>query len=506
MSVLLKVIAGGRVSEKRRRALKDVGRNPKPPSFNRVKTAPKNMVAMGTEPDVLTEDEADAAVYEAETLEDSLPTEDFKAVGQQPALIPQTPSQLDSSLQDLFTLGCQNGIAVMSQFASQPLRLETSDYQHNVVDFDRGTFQSLNYQYNLDSVEVHEGRYNGYSVASVGYANSIKEGHYHRGSLSCEATRKSKTPKHCQQKNVSTKPGRRDMEDAEVAVAIGKGIAFWVFDGHGERKYEGGKSHGAATSSFAAEKLPAYFRELLEGDCTGNPLKALYVATTRTNNELMDTQAGKQSGTTVVGGYICGNRLSLENVGDSRAVLVTRHERLFDDKASSGSAQLLLDKSTVYHLSADHTVDNGTFSELKKRETRRIKAFGGKIRQDLAKKYRVCYLKGDSFKGGLATSRSLGHGEWVSDLDWAAPEDHNGIISGTPDLYSYKLFRGDEFVVNACDGLWDVVAPLDISRIIEKCGDHPSPADIVQALLKTALERGSTDNISIQVVDLREKV
>ena len=59
---------------------------------------------------------------------------------------------------------------------------------------------------------------------------------------------------------------------------------------------------------------------------------------------------------------------------------------------------------------------------------------------------------------------------------------------------------GDDLAIVASDGLWDVATPGEACAIALHAGDAQRAA---RALCEAALARGSGDNVSVVVVDLR---
>ena len=143
--------------------------------------------------------------------------------------------------------------------------------------------------------------------------------------------------------------------------------------------------------------------------------------------------------------------------------------------------------------------------------------------------YRVC--------GDLAVSRAIGdreykaafnknpnHGnEWTS----SAPipfetykdihkEDHSGLFEGdlvisTPGIRFFELgSQGgiDEFILIACDGLWDVIDPDDAVRLTRNLLYHIglSAKKSADRLSELAKGLGSSDNITVIVVKFYDKV
>lgn len=111
---------------------------------------------------------------------------------------------------------------------------------------------------------------------------------------------------------------------------------------------------------------------------------------------------------------------------------------------------------------------------------------------------------------GLSVSRSFG------DLN-AKPH-----ISHEPECFNYLISDNDEFVVMACDGLWDVLENHEVVNFIRDHyhdnnihlynipGKYPSHEVskvkcIARKLASYALARGSTDNISIIIIFFRNE-
>lgn len=83
--------------------------------------------------------------------------------------------------------------------------------------------------------------------------------------------------------------------------------------------------------------------------------------------------------------------------------------------------------------------------------------------------------------GVLAVTRALG--------DASVKE----FVVGSPYTTETRLDEGDEFLIVACDGLWDVAEDQDAVDLVR---DIEDPQEASAALLKHALESFSTDNLS----------
>ena len=68
-------------------------------------------------------------------------------------------------------------------------------------------------------------------------------------------------------------------------------------------------------------------------------------------------------------------------------------------------------------------------------------------------------------------------------------------------VFTHELTPEDEFLVVACDGLWDTLSNDKVVTIIQDTVKHP--AMVAQRLATEAINAGSGDNISVIVVFLQ---
>lgn len=186
------------------------------------------------------------------------------------------------------------------------------------------------------------------------------------------------------------------------------------------------------------------------------------------------------SGSTAVVALLTSKHIIVANCGDSRAVL-----------CRAGRA---------IPLSFDHKPDRPD-------ELARIEASGG----------RVIFVNGVRVEGILAMSRAIGD-------RYLKP-----FVTSEPDITFTKREAGDECLILASDGMWDVLsnnlacevaseclreenhaADVDLDagpRMVEDEGAeplYPSRSVLAAALLtRLALGRRSSDNISVIVIDLK---
>lgn len=239
---------------------------------------------------------------------------------------------------------------------------------------------------------------------------------------------------------------REQMEDTH-AVWDEQRVGFLsaeVYDGHA----------GPVAARIAAGKLTSYLVRaerggVVEGDLDSLGAEAVREAYLAVDREIVAT--GTESGTAAATFYLKGQWFLAAHAGDSRIVI-----------AEGGHA---LD------LTRDHKPDLPE-------ERARIEALGG----------RVVSLDVARVQGMLAMSRALGD----------APL--KPFVTPEPSIVEGSLGRLDELAVIACDGLWDV---LTSEEAITMALTASGPDEAARLLQETALEKGSTDNITVIVLDLK---
>jgi len=71
-----------------------------------------------------------------------------------------------------------------------------------------------------------------------------------------------------------------------------------------------------------------------------------------------------------------------------------------------------------------------------------------------------------------------------------------------PEIQQRKLQPEDDFLILATDGVWDVLSSQEAVDVIMECGDDTR--EMARRLTETAYKRGSMDNITSLVIDLRK--
>ncbi|PIA64240.1 hypothetical protein AQUCO_00100020v1 [Aquilegia coerulea] len=182
--------------------------------------------------------------------------------------------------------------------------------------------------------------------------------------------------------------------------------------------------------------------------------------------------ASETVGSTAVVAVICSSHIIVANCGDSRAVLCRGKEPM--------------------PLSVDHKPN-------REDEYARIEAAGGKVIQ----------WNGHRVFGVLAMSRSIGD-RYLK--PWIIPD---------PEVTFIPRAKEDECLILASDGLWDVMTNEEVCDVARRRillwhkkngttplaergeGVDPAAQAAAECLSKLALQKGSKDNITVVVVDLK---
>jgi len=186
-----------------------------------------------------------------------------------------------------------------------------------------------------------------------------------------------------------------------------------------------------------------------------------------TDKVVLEEAANKmwRSGSTVVITIVVENRIYIANVGDSEAVLAKRNESKYD--------AILLSKKQK------PSDDN---------EKERIKKAGG-------------HVVFGRVMGSLAVSRAIG------DKDFKCPfnKSEDDFVSAEPFVNKIELSPENEFLIVACDGLWDKFTyDQAVNFISNERESGRSASEAAKNIVQCALNRGTFDNVTTIVVYLKK--
>mmetsp|Transcript_20134 Transcript_20134/g.60767 ORF Transcript_20134/g.60767 Transcript_20134/m.60767 type:complete len:492 (-) Transcript_20134:1012-2487(-) len=246
------------------------------------------------------------------------------------------------------------------------------------------------------------------------------------------------------------------------AAAVASHAFYGVFDGHG----------GTAAAHFVRHRLPG---STLEQSCfdtdTSSALSAAFLEVDREYHEqyqraCRDGEPSCSSGTTALVAVIRGNHLVVANAGDSRAVL-----------SRAGKA---------VELSSDH-------KPHKECERRRIFAAGGTVCNE------------QRIGGELTVSRAIGDYH-LDNLKVCRDGSLGGPLTAAPEVREHRITAADEFLLLACDGLWDVSSSqAAVNFAAAKLRQHNNAEQCAAELVQYALDLKSGDNVSVVVVCFRDE-
>lgn len=174
-------------------------------------------------------------------------------------------------------------------------------------------------------------------------------------------------------------------------------------------------------------------------------------------DQTMRTSAQDMSGCTAVCTLISPTHLFIANCGDSRAVLYDGEKPKFA------------------------TEDHKPFNP---KERKRIIDAGGTATQRI--------------NGTLAVSRALGDFEFKKDTMRGPCEQ---LVSPEPEVTVIERHPSDEFIILACDGIWDVMNNEDLCQFVRhRLKLERSIEKICSSVLDLCLRKGSRDNMSVIIV------
>jgi len=271
----------------------------------------------------------------------------------------------------------------------------------------------------------------------------------------------------------STNPGKNDYNEDRLTVfktlPEDPTIAFFaIYDGHG----------GSEAATYCQKHLHTTIvsQDTWATSKTRACVEGFKTADKKFLKKLEDSGACANVAIVTDG----GKKIIVANAGDSRCIL------------SSGGKAVA--------LSEDHKPGNPN-------EIKRIKAADHTVETEnvLIEGKRIQIHRID---GQISISRSIGDGDF-KDED-LAPEKQ--AISCVPDIIEREFTAKDQFLVMACDGLWDVMDNQEVVDFVSKRLSKTSNlndgslSQIADDLVKYAInDKKSSDNVTAIIVHLPKK-
>ncbi|KAL4612968.1 protein phosphatase 1B-like isoform X1 [Arapaima gigas] len=259
---------------------------------------------------------------------------------------------------------------------------------------------------------------------------------------------------------------RVEMEDAHTAVlGLPKGLDDWsffaVYDGHAGSRVANYCSHHLLECITGSEGFCTAGQTEPTVDAVKSAVHAGFLKIDEDMRGFSDAHGGPdRSGSTAVAVMVSPSHLYFINCGDSRAVLSRSRQVRF---------------STQDHKPCDP------------RERERIQNAGGSVMIQ-----RV--------NGSLAVSRALGDYDYKC-VDGKGPTEQ--LVSPEPEVFEIPRCEEDEFVVLACDGIWDVMSNEELCQFVRSRLEVWDDLEkVCNEVVDTCLHKGSRDNMSVVLVCL----
>lgn len=253
-----------------------------------------------------------------------------------------------------------------------------------------------------------------------------------------------------EEKDSNDKDNKKDTNIDKIAF-------FGVYDGHG----------GEKVALFTGAHMPEIIKntKAFREKNYQQALKDGFLATD--TNILLDEELSKDpSGCAATSAFITEDKIICGNAGDSRTIMSVA--------------------GIVKPLSFDHKPTNEA-------EKARICAAGG-------------YVDVGRVNGNLALSRGIGDFEF-KDSPQLPPEEQ--VVTAFPDVIEHVRTANDEFVVLACDGIWDCLTSQQVVDFVRRgVKENQSLPDICESMMNTCLAPTSggsgigCDNMSVCIVAL----
>eukprot|EP00924_Labyrinthula_sp_SR-Ha-C_P009886 maker-scaffold_21-snap-gene-2.3-mRNA-1 protein AED:0.02 eAED:0.02 QI:438/1/1/1/0.5/0.2/5/1014/331 len=218
---------------------------------------------------------------------------------------------------------------------------------------------------------------------------------------------------------------------------------FGVFDGHG--------------GSQAAEYCINNFSEIFSSSSSSNLTQRLTSTFLELDKRFLNIARARRLdvGTTALVSLVSLKKIIVANTGDSRSVLIQEKNGV----------------NKVKVLSVDHKPDFPS-------EKKRIEKAGGNIIHWGV--WRV--------EGILALSRAIGD------------KDLKHLVIPDPDIFEHPRNSEDKWLILASDGLWDVYTN---EQVAAEASTATSSYELAGKLTKNAYVKGTMDNVTVIVIDLR---
>ncbi|XP_018607573.1 protein phosphatase, Mg2+/Mn2+ dependent, 1Nb (putative) isoform X1 [Scleropages formosus] len=252
---------------------------------------------------------------------------------------------------------------------------------------------------------------------------------------------------------------RANMEDAHNCIPeMGAELDAWgffaVYDGHAGNTV----AHYCARNLLDHIMATGAIKRVENKEQVKEGIREGFFSIDRHMHAMARSEGWDRGGSTVVAAMISPHRLYIANCGDSRAVLCR--------------------DGRVYVQTEDHKPFNP-------HEMERIQNAGGTVTLQ-------------RINGSLAVSRALGDFSY-KEAEWRVPTEQ--MVSPDPDIYEVERSPADEFLLLACDGVWDMIGSEELCSFVRNrlqvCTDL---SEVCTQVVDLCLYKGSLDNITVILI------
>jgi serine/threonine protein phosphatase PrpC len=273
---------------------------------------------------------------------------------------------------------------------------------------------------------------------------------------------------------------------------------FGVYDGHNGAEASAflSRTLDAKVGSFIGEIAPAVCSLLAEEEKTEGParkeaveatdkliVEAIKDAFIATDDEFINESGFAQHGSTATTVLLLGSRLYCANTGDSRTMICRNFSAI--------------------PLTTDH-------KPSREDELQRIRAAGGFVmRGRVMAELAVSRAFGDvDYKRGIQSiidegdsSHSASESNSESQQEWDKP-----LIIADPEIETLQIRNTDQFLLLACDGLFDVFSYDEVVEFVRAQMESHGDAQLCcqNITFEAIRKRNSRDNVSVILVILNK--
>ncbi|OBA25470.1 protein phosphatase type 2C [Hanseniaspora valbyensis NRRL Y-1626] len=250
---------------------------------------------------------------------------------------------------------------------------------------------------------------------------------------------------------------RKKMEDIHTFVENFNNKLDWgyfaIFDGHA----------GIEASKWCGKNLHDVIENKMNAD-NNRDIREIFNESFQEADKEINANLSGHSGCTAA---VCILRWEQQDDSDDGL----DHSRMLYTANVGDSRIVLMRDSVALRLTYDHKASDAM-------ECKRVESIGG-----LVIKNRV--------NGMLAVTRSIGD------------KFFDSLVISNPFTTKIELTSKDEFMIIACDGLWDVMEDQEACDFIVENELTTDPQMASELLIEHALKLGSADNLTVMVVSFK---